>query len=116
MAVNDMNQANGSAVVDEIREAGGRAEFYSGSVTDSANIQQIVQDIVARFGQLDILVNNAGVLRDALSAKLTEEDWDTVIDIHLKGSWLCARAALEQMKVQGNGRIINTSSVSALGN
>ena len=116
VAVNDLNEAGGKQVVEDIREAGGRAEFFPGSVTDKEKIQQIVDSLMAEHGRLDILVNNAGVLRDAMMAKMTEEQWDTVIDTHLKGSWLCAKAALEVMKNQGSGVITNTSSTSARGN
>lgn len=116
VAVNDLNEAGGKQVVEEIRDAGGQAEFILGSVTDKEKIQQIVDLLVSQYGRLDILVNNAGVLRDAMMAKMTEDQWDTVIDTHLKGSWLCAKAALEVMKNQGSGVITNTSSTSARGN
>lgn len=116
VAINDMNEANGNAVMAEIREGGGQAHFYAGSVTDSGLFPQITQELVSKFGHLDILINNAGVLRDAMSSKMTEEQWDTVLDTHLKGSWMCAKAAFVHMKEQGNGCIVNTSSVSSLGN
>jgi 3-oxoacyl-[acyl-carrier protein] reductase len=116
VAVNDLNETGGTQVVRQIREAGGQAEFFLGSVTDKARVQEIVQALVSKHGRLDLLINNAGVLRDAMMAKMTEEQWDTVIDTHLKGSWLCAKTALEQMKAQGSGVITNTSSTSARGN
>src|SRR4051794_33549041 len=86
VAVNDMNEAGGSRVVREIRDFGGTARFYHGSVTEAEVMREIVKDIIAHFGHLDILVNNAGVLRDAMAAKMTEDQWDSVIDTHLKGS------------------------------
>jgi 3-oxoacyl-[acyl-carrier protein] reductase len=116
VAVNDMNEASGGKAVAHIREAGGTAEFYQGSVADSGVVAAMMKDIVSKFGRLDILINNAGVLRDSMSHKMTEEQWDTVMQIHLKGSWLCARTAFEYMREQKSGRIINTSSTSALGN
>lgn len=116
VAVNDLNEAGGKKVVEQIQVAGGQADFFLGSVTDRDKIQEIVENIVAKYGRLDILVNNAGVLRDAMMAKMTEEQWDTVIDTHLKGSWRCAKAALEIMKAQGSGVVTNTSSTSARGN
>jgi 3-oxoacyl-[acyl-carrier protein] reductase len=76
----------------------------------------MMKNIVQRFGRLDILINNAGVLRDAMSHKMTEEQWDTIMNIHLKGTWLCSRTAFEYMKQQQGGRIVNTSSTSSLGN
>jgi 3-oxoacyl-[acyl-carrier protein] reductase len=116
VAVNDMNEAAGIKEVDEIRAAGGTAEFYYGSVSDSNFVKQMMKDIAHRYGRLDVLVNNAGVVRDAMSHKMTEEQWDIIMNIHLKGTWLCSRTAFEYMKHQHSGRIINTSSTSALGN
>lgn len=116
VAVNDMNETTGTQVVKEIEQAGGQARFYPASVSDKTAVDAMILSVVQDFGRLDILINNAGVLRDAMSAKMTEDQWDIVIDTHLKGSWLCAKAALVHMKEQASGRIINTSSVSALGN
>jgi 3-oxoacyl-[acyl-carrier protein] reductase len=116
VAVNDMNEVGGSKTVAQIREAGGTAELYLGSVTDSGVVAHMIKDIVRQFGRIDILINNAGVTRDAMSYKMAEDQWDTVVDIHLKGSWLCARTAFEYMKEQNDGRIVNTSSTSSLGN
>jgi 3-oxoacyl-[acyl-carrier protein] reductase len=79
-------------------------------------VEAAAERTVSELGSLDVLVNNAGVLRDNLLFKMTDDDWDTVIDIHLKGSFLCARAAQKHM-VEGRwGKIVNLSSVSALGN
>jgi 3-oxoacyl-[acyl-carrier protein] reductase len=72
--------------------------------------------VAERFGRVDILVNNAGVLRDNLSFKMSEDDWDTVLDVHLKGSFLCSRAAQKYMVEQEYGKIVMTSSIVALGN
>jgi 3-oxoacyl-[acyl-carrier protein] reductase len=72
--------------------------------------------VVDHFGRLDILVNNAGVLRDNLLFRMTDQDWDTVVDIHLKGSFLCSREAQAYMVKQRYGKIVMTSSISALGN
>jgi 3-oxoacyl-[acyl-carrier protein] reductase len=116
VAVNDMNEAAGKQEVADICAEGGRAEFFYGSVTDIEFIKHMMKDIVKHYGKLDILVNNAGVLRDAMSHKMTETEWDTVLDIHLKGTFFCCRTAFEHMKHQHSGRIINTSSTSAHGN
>ena len=75
-----------------------------------------MKDVVHRYGKLDILINNAGVLRDAMSHRMTEEQWDTIMNIHLKGTFFCSRTAFEHMKHQNSGRIINTSSTSSQGN
>src|SRR5437764_7701855 len=86
------------------------------NVTDSAMVQEAIDKTAEGFGRLDILVNNAGILRDNLLFKMSEEDWDTVMNVHLKGAFLCSRAAQAHMVKQGYGRIISLSSVSALGN
>ncbi len=75
----------------------------------------MVEEIVLRLGSLDILVNNAGIIRDNLIHKMTDEDWDAVAAVHLKGAFLCSRAAQREMVRRGWGRIVNLSSVSALG-
>ena len=76
----------------------------------------MVDQTLERFGQLDILVNNAGILRDNLVFKMTDDDWDRVIGVHLRGAFLCARAAQKSMVERKHGRIISLSSTSALGN
>lgn len=85
-------------------------------VTDRAQVESAVEETVRRYGRLDILVNNAGVIRDNLLFKMSDEDWQTVMDVHLKGAFYCSRAAQRVMVGQKYGRIINISSTSALGN
>lgn len=103
------------AVVDEIKAAGGQAVANYGSVTDAAAAKQMVQDAVKTFGKLDICINNAGILRDKSFKNMTDEQWDLVIDVHLRGTYLVAKAAWDQMLAQAHGgRIINTSSTSGL--
>jgi 3-oxoacyl-[acyl-carrier protein] reductase len=85
-------------------------------VRDADAVQRAVDTIVDRLGGLHVLVNNAGVTRDNLLFKLTEDDWDTVIGVHLKGAYLMSKAAQKHFVEQKHGRIINLSSVSALGN
>jgi len=68
------------------------------------------------FGRLDILINNAGINRDAMAAKMTEEQWDSVLSVNLKGTFFCAQAALPGMRERGWGRVVNTSSIGSLGN
>lgn len=79
-------------------------------------VNAAVDEAVSHFGRLDILVNNAGVLRDNLLFKMSDEDWDTVVAVHLKGAFLCSRAAQKYMVKQNYGRIVSLSSTSALGN
>ncbi len=102
-------------VVEEIRSAGGRAVADYGSVTDQAAAKSMVQACVDHFGKIDICINNAGILRDKSFKNMTNDLWDIVVDVHLRGTYLIAKAAWDQMLAQGfGGRIINTSSTSGL--
>jgi 3-oxoacyl-[acyl-carrier protein] reductase len=85
-------------------------------IAEAAAVETMVAEVVARLGALDILVNNAGITRDNLIYRMTDADWTSVIDVHLKGAFLCARAAQREMVKRGWGRIVNLSSASALGN
>ncbi|WMM90263.1 3-oxoacyl-ACP reductase FabG [Heyndrickxia coagulans] len=90
-----------------------------GQLADVANrtqVEAVVSAVLGRYGKIDILVNNAGVIRDNLLFKMTDEDWDTVMNVHLKGAFLFSRAVQQNMVENKYGRIINTSSTSALGN
>jgi 3-oxoacyl-[acyl-carrier protein] reductase len=86
------------------------------NVTEVAQVEAMAQEIAARLGSLDIVINNAGITRDNLIYKMTDDDWDAVAAVHLKGAFLCSRAAQREMVKRGWGRIVNLSSVSALGN
>jgi len=102
-------------VVDEIEKAGGQAVANYDNVADVAGGERIVKSALDAFGQLDICVNNAGILRDKTLAKLTEDLWDPVVDVHLKGTYCVSRPAFNHMKERGQGGvIINTSSTSGL--
>jgi 3-oxoacyl-[acyl-carrier protein] reductase len=103
-------------VAEEIGHLGSEGLVIPCDVTDSNTVQNAVDKTASHFGQLDILVNNAGVLRDNLLFKMTEDDWDTVLNVHLKGAFLCSRAAQKYMVHQRYGRIVSLSSSSALGN
>jgi NAD(P)-dependent dehydrogenase (short-subunit alcohol dehydrogenase family) len=102
-------------VVAEIRKAGGQAEANTGSVADSRQAAAMVQQVIDRWGRIDIVVNVAGILRDRMIFNMTEEEWDAVLDVHLKGTYNTMRAASASMRQQQGGRFINMSSVSALG-
>ena len=102
------------AVVDEIARAGGSAAPNDASVTGFADAEAMVSQAIERFGRLDILVNNAGILRDGIFHKMSEADWDSVIAVHLKGSFNLARAAAPVFRAQGSGRMIHMSSNSGL--
>ena len=85
-------------------------------VTSHSEVENAVSGVVNRYGRLDILVNNAGVTKDSLIYKMTDEDWRTVMNVHLTGTFFCSRAAQKYMVENNYGRIINVSSTSALGN
>jgi NAD(P)-dependent dehydrogenase (short-subunit alcohol dehydrogenase family) len=104
-----------SRVVDEIRLAGGVAVANHASVATADGAASIVTTAVDAFGRADVLVNNAGILRDKTFLKMDETMWDTVVTVHLKGSFLCSHAFAKQVVSQGGGgRVVNTTSVSGL--
>ena len=103
--------------MEEIEKAGGKAEAIQCNVSDFESCKSMMEDIVSRYGRLDILVNNAGITRDNLIMKMSEEDFDAVIQTNLKGVFNCIKHISRQMIKQKAGRIINISSVSGvLGN
>jgi NAD(P)-dependent dehydrogenase (short-subunit alcohol dehydrogenase family) len=109
------SEAAAAKVVEEIKGAGGEAVPSYDSVTTLEGAGRIIKAAVDAFGRVDILVNNAGILRDKTLLKTDEAIWDAVIDVHLKGTFLCTQAAARQMVAQGGGgRIINTTSVSGM--
>jgi 3-oxoacyl-[acyl-carrier protein] reductase len=97
--------------VAEIKEKGGEAIAVAGDVAVTADADRLVDAAVAAYGRLDILVNNAGITRDGLLLRMKDEDWDAVLNVNLKGAFLCTRAAAKVMSKQRYGRIINISSV-----
>jgi NAD(P)-dependent dehydrogenase (short-subunit alcohol dehydrogenase family) len=102
-------------VVEEIKAAGGKAAADYGSVADPAQAKAMVQAAVKHFGKLDICINNAGILRDKSFKNMTDDMWDIIIAVHLKGTYLVTKAAYDQMIEQGHGgRIVMTSSTSGL--
>jgi NAD(P)-dependent dehydrogenase (short-subunit alcohol dehydrogenase family) len=116
VAINDAKPEGLEAVAGEIRAAGAKALVVPGDVTKKADCERLVQDVTRTFGRLDILINNAGINRDAMAAKMTEEQWDAVLSVNLKGTFLCAQAALPGMRERAWGRVVNTSSIGSLGN
>ena len=99
-------------VVEGIRARGGRAVANHDSVSDFAAAERIIDTAVREFGAIDILVNNAGILRDRMIFNMSEEEWDSVIAVHLKGTFNCTRHAAARMREQRRGRIISMSSTS----
>ncbi len=116
LAVVDLNEEALDQTVRAIAEAGGEAQAFGGDISKAADVARMVQQAKERFGRIDILVNNAGINRDAMAHRLTEENWDAVLDVNLKGSFLCAQAVMPIMREQNDGRIVNTASIAALGN
>ena len=108
------SEAEARDVVAAIEARSGTAVALQGDVADAGQADAVVAGAVAALGGLDILVNNAGITRDNLVPRLSEEDWDAVLDTNLKGAFLCTKAALRPMLRQRSGRIINMSSVVAL--
>lgn len=104
----------GQQVADEISKSGGEAIFVKTDITNREQVQQMVEAVREKFGRIDILINNAGVLRDAQLLKLTEQDWDLVIDVNLKGVFNVTQAVAPVMIEQGRGKIVNVASVVAL--
>ena len=116
VAVLDLNEADCAATVKEIENAGGTALAVGADVTKTDQVQAAVDRVAAELGEPTVLVNNAGIIRDNLLFKMTDEDWDAVINVHLRGAFLMTRAVQKYMTEHKWGRIVNLSSSSALGN
>ena len=116
VAVLDLSAETGQDTVAAIKKAGGEAVAIACDVSSAKQVGAAFEEVAHRFGRIDILVNNAGLLRDNLLFKMSEDDWDKVLDVHLKGSFLCSQAVQQYMVEQEYGRIIMTSSIVALGN
>jgi 3-oxoacyl-[acyl-carrier protein] reductase len=116
VAVVDLDEAACATTVTEIHDAGGTALAIGADVSDSGQVAAAVERTVAELGAPTVLVNNAGVLRDNLLFKMTDDDWETVMAVHLRGAFLFSRAVQKHMVDAGWGRIVSLSSTSALGN
>ena len=114
VAVCDLGREGVDAAVAEINAEGGQALGYVVNVTERAQISAVVSDLKARFGRVDVLVNNAGIVADAQLSKMTDEQFDQVINVNLRGVYNCARAVVDVMVEQGSGVILNASSVVGL--
>lgn len=108
------NEAAAQETVDSIATDGGSAEKYKCDVSDFAAVGEMIQYVVEKYKKLDILVNNAGITKDGLMMKMSEEDFDSVLAVNLKGTFNCIRNVSRQMLKQRSGRIINMSSVVGL--
>jgi len=116
VAVLDLDESACKDTVEQITAAGGRALAVGADVSNAEQVNAAVERVAAELGPPVVLVNNAGVIRDNLLFKMTDDDWDTVLGVHLKGAFLMSRAAQAHMTEQKWGRIVNLSSSSALGN
>lgn len=114
VVVADFQDEAARQTVAEITDQGGQAVAFGVDVTDRASVHTMVEEVVNTYGRIDVLINNAGITADATLAKLTESQWDQVINVNLKGVFTCTQAVLPTMVQAGKGRIINTSSVVAL--
>ncbi|MDP2953933.1 MAG: 3-oxoacyl-[acyl-carrier-protein] reductase [Chloroflexota bacterium] len=115
LVVNDLEVAGGGrAVAEEIQAAGGQALAIAADISHPSSVQELMETAATSLGGIDIIVNNAGITRDALIMRMSEEDWDRVLTINLKGAFLCTKAALRHMVRRRWGRIINIASVVGL--
>ena len=108
------NQKAADDVVNEIQSMGRSAVAVKADVAVKTDVETLVNTAAEQFGKLDILVNNAGFTRPAMMVKMSEDQWDQVVDIHLKGAFMCSQAAGRLMKEQKNGKIINVTSVAGI--
>jgi len=113
VAVTDIDLKECEEVVKEIKNQGGEAAAFKMDVSNAKEVEQVFDEVIKKFGRLDILVNNAGIFFPKPALDLTEEEWDKMLDINLKGQFLCARAAAKEMAKNRWGRIINISSVAS---
>jgi 3-oxoacyl-[acyl-carrier protein] reductase len=113
VALNDADAAGCERVA---KDLGAGALAVPGDVARKADVEAMVKRVTDEWGRVDVLINNAGVNRDAMAAKMTEEQWDFVLDVNLKGTFLVSQAVLPGMRERGWGRVVNTSSVGAMGN
>lgn len=116
VVLNDLNAAGVNRVAQELAAQGARVLVAEGNVTNKNDVSAMVDATLKKFRRLDILVNNAGINRDALVRKMTEKQWDSVLDVNLKGTFLCCQAVFGPMSEQKYGKINNTASIGAYGN
>jgi len=107
----DMDQAATDATVAELQATGAKALAVVGNVTVTADVERMIDAAVEAFGRVDILVNNAGITRDGLIMRMKDEEWDAVLNVNLKGAFVCTRTAFKVMSKQRYGRIINIASI-----
>ena len=112
VAVNDLRSEDAQRVADELTDSGTKSVAVQGDVTKSTDVGQVVDSTIDSLGAVHILINNAGVLRPTPVFDIEEDEWDFVVGVNLKGTYLCSRAVLPAMRKQGWGRIVNFSSTA----
>lgn len=115
VVVTDVDEGECATVVEEIKTKGGEAVCFKMDVTNKDEINSVFDEVIKQFGRLDVLVNNAGIYFSKSALELTEEDWDKMININLKGQFLCAQRAAKEMAKNKWGRIINIASIASGG-
>jgi 3-oxoacyl-[acyl-carrier protein] reductase len=111
IAVSDINLEKAKETVKEVQALGRKALAIKADVATSGDVEKMVDAILSQFGKVDILINNAGIARDKLILRMTEEDWDAVLNINLKGTFNCTKAVVRHMSKQKSGKIVNIASV-----
>ena len=114
IALCDLQEDWLSETLEKVKSLGSRAETYGINVADVENVTEGIKAIESDFGQIDVLVNNAGITKDGLLIRMSEEDWDAVLDVNLKGVFLCTKAVMRGMMKQRSGTIVNIASVIGL--
>jgi 3-oxoacyl-[acyl-carrier protein] reductase len=112
VAISDINLEKAQETANEIQGMGKRSLALKANVADFKEVEQMVEAIVGQLGRIDILVNNAGITRDRLILRMTEEDWDAVLDVNLKGTFNCTKAAIRYMSKQKSGKVVSIASVT----
>jgi len=115
VVIADLDQEAGERVIQEIKKAGGEGIFIRTDVSQKEEVEKMVAETIKAYGKLDIMVNNAGILFTAPVEETTEEMWDKLFAVNVKGLFFCAQAAAREMKKQKKGKIINISSIAAIG-
>ena len=114
VVVAEFNRETGQSVADEIVEKGGVGQFIKVDVADRKSVQSMITETTSSFGRIDILVNNAGVIKDNTLKKMTDEEFDSIVDTNLRGTYICTQEVAKVMREQKAGVILNASSVVAL--
>ena len=115
VVIADLDEKRGARITEEIRNSGGKALYVRTDVSGKADVEKMVKETVNRFGSIDILVNNAGILFTAPFEETTEDMWDKLFAVNVKGVFFCSQAAAIEMRKKKRGKIINISSIAAIG-